>query len=317
MSRLYAVALIAVFTLVHRRGLELGARVQNVLTIMKVAIVAGLIAAGFAFGRGDLGHLALGAGAPSGLAGWKTMGLALMWIMFAYSGWNAAAYLGGEARRPERNLPLSLLLGTGLVTALYLGLNLLYVYAAAPAEMAGVVAVGGLAVGRLFGPGWERWLSLMLSVALFSSLSAYVILGPRIYYAMAADRLFFGFAARVHPRFGVPSRSIELQGAIAAAIALLGTFDQILTYMGFALGIFPLLAVLGIYRLRRRPDAPPRPSSAWAGLGRAWAPPLYVAASFGILTLAFLERPLESSIALATVAAGVPAYAFFRARGRS
>jgi len=308
LSRLYTVAVIAVFTLIHRRGLELGARVQNALTLLKLALVVGLLVAGFALGDGDLGHLRQGAGRAPGLAGWQTIGLALMWIMFAYSGWNAAAYLGGEARDPRRNLPRSLLLGTGLVTVLYLALNLLYVYASAPAEMAGVVAVGGLAVGHLFGPGWERWLSLMLSIALFSSLSAYIIIGPRVYYAMAADSLFFRFAARVHPRFGVPSRSIVLQGVLAAVMALFGTFDQILTYMGFALGLFPVLAVLGVYRLRHQAGVPR------TGPGVRWAPPVFALASVSILLLAFLERPVESSIALATVAAGVPAYLFFRSR---
>ncbi len=311
LPRLLAVLLIGVFTAIHRRGLELGSRVQNALTVLKLALILGLVAAGFALGSGDLGHLApdgtTPAPASSGWAGWQAAGLSLMWVLFAYSGWNAAAYLGSEARDPGRTLPRSLVLGTALVTALYLALNLLFVYAAAPRELAGEVAVGSLAVGNLFGPGWERALSLMISVALLSSLSAAVILGPRVYHAMAADGLFPGFAREVHPRFGVPSRSVLLQGGLAAVMAAAGTFDQILTFMGFALGIFPLLAVLAVYRLRRRVGRP-------RGPGALLAPPVFVLASLAILVLAFRERPVESSVALVTVAAGVPAYALLRRR---
>lgn len=309
--RLLAVLLIGVFTAIHRRGLELGSRVQNALTLLKLALILGLVAAGFALGSGDLGHLTPGgttpAPAPSGWSGWQAAGLSLMWILFAYSGWNAAAYLGSEARDPGRTLPRSLLLGTALVTALYLALNLLFVYAADPRELAGEVAVGSLAVGNLFGPGWERALSLMISLALLSSLSAAVILGPRVYHAMAADGLFLGFAREVHPRFGVPSRSVLLQGGLAAMMAAAGTFDQILTFMGFALGIFPLLAVLAVYRLRRRVGRPP-------GAAALLAPPVFVLTSAAILVLAFRERPVESLVALVTVALGVPAYALLRRR---
>lgn len=302
-----ALAAIAAFTLLHARGLETGARVQNALTLLKVLLVVGLIAAGFAFGEGDLGHLSPPPEAEAPTP--RSIGLALMWIMFAYSGWNAAAYIGSEISEPRRNLPLSLVLGTGIVTLLYLGLNLLFVYAVPAGEMGGVVSIGGLAAHRLFGAGSEVWLSAMIAVALLSSLSAFVILGPRVYYAMARDGRFFRFAGEVHPRWRVPSRSVLLQGAIAGAMVLLGTFDQILTYMGFALGLFPLLAVVGVFVLRRR-DA-----SELEMPGYPLAPLLYLAGGAAILVLGFLERPAESSIALAMVAAGIPAHWWFSRRG--
>ena len=174
-----------------------------------------------------------------------------MWILFAYSGWNAAAYIGSEIRQPERTMPRSLILGTLGVTVLYLALNLLFVYAVPPADMAGVVSIGGLTVDRLFGQTPAAAVSLLIAFALFSSLSAFIILGPRVYYAMARDGLFFRAAGRVHPRFNVPSVAIVLQGLVASLIVLIGSFDQILTYMGFSLGLFPLLAVAGVFRLRR------------------------------------------------------------------
>ncbi len=111
--------------------------------------------------------------------------------------------------------------------------------------MKGVISVGGLAAGRLLGSSWEKFVSLLIAFALFSSLSAFIILGPRVYYAMSKDGLFFPFAAKVNPETKVPSLSIILQAIIAIIIALSGAFEHILTYMGFSLGIFPLLAVLG------------------------------------------------------------------------
>lgn len=302
----YSIGVILAFTAIHARGIELGARIQNLLTLLKMSLILGLIGVGFFSGKGDLGHLSQGQVFIFDFGGWKTIGLSLMWIMFAYSGWNASAYVGSEVRNPYRNLPLSLVLGTGTVILLYLGLNLFYIYAIPPGEMAGVISIGGLASGRLFGRSFESALSLLIAFALFSSLSAFLILGPRVYYAMACDRCFFPFASKVHARFKVPAKSIFLQGAVSSLMVLLGTFDQILTYMGFSLGIFPLLAVIGVFRVRRARMSPHRLP------GFPVVPLIYLLAGASILILGFFERPLESSIALGTVFIGVPAFLVFR-----
>ena len=198
MKKLYAILIISAFTFLHTRGLEAGARVQNSLTGLKILLIVGLVAAGFAVGKGSLSHFAAAAPFRFDFGGWKTLGLSLMWIMFAYSGWNASAYIGSEVKEPSRNLPRSLLLGTGIVMLLYIALNLFYLYAIPPAQMEGVISVGGLAAGNLFGKSAETVLSVLISFALFSSLSAFIILGPRVYYAMACDRCFFPFFAAVH-----------------------------------------------------------------------------------------------------------------------
>lgn len=311
MKKVFAVLIIALFTFLHTRGLELGARVQNLLTGLKIFLIVALVAAGFAVGKGSLAHLTASGGFDFGFGGWKTMGLALMWIMFAYSGWNASAYVGSEVKDPSRNLPRSLLLGTGAVIVLYVALNLFYVYAVPPAHMEGVISIGGLAVGNLFGKSAEAVLSVLISFALFSSLSAFIILGPRVYYSMAKDGVFFKSLAAVNPRFGVPSRSIVLQGTIAAVLVLFGTFDQLLTYMGFSLGIFPILAVLGVFKLRRSGR------SVIKLPGYPVVPAVYILAGVTILVLSFLQRPVESSIAVATVLVGIPIYLAFKKKYRS
>jgi APA family basic amino acid/polyamine antiporter len=308
-KRSIAVLVITALALVHLRGIELGSRVQNVLTVGKVLLIAGLVAIGFWIGRGSMGHLASGSAAPLGSGGWKAIGLSLMWITFSYSGWNASVYIGSEIREPRRNLPLSLLLGTGVVILLYFSLNVLYVYAVPPEEMKGTIAIGGLAAARLFGASVEPVISLLIAFALLSAISALIILGPRVYYAMAKDGYFFRTFSHVHPVFRVPTTAIVLQCVIAVVLVLSGTFEQILTYMGFSLGLFPILVVMGVFKLRKE-NAARTPAYPLAAL-------IFAVASAAILVLAYQERPVESSIAILTVLAGIPFYiAFARSQAR-
>jgi APA family basic amino acid/polyamine antiporter len=305
-KKILSISIITLFTFIHLRGIEFGAKVQNYLTILKVGLIVGLVALGFYFGEGDFNHLTQGNKFSFDFGGWKTIGLSLMWIMFAYSGWNASTYIGSEIKSPTRNLPLSLLLGTGTVMFLYLCINVLYVYAVAPENMKGVISIGGLAVGNLFGKSMEHVFSLLISFALFSSLSAFIILGPRVYYAMAKDGYFFKFVSEIHPVFKVPSKAIMVQCVIAIMMVLSGTFDQLLTYMGFSLGIFPILAVIGVFKLRYSGK------SRYKLPGFPIVPFVYVLTGISMLFLTFLERPIESSIAIITVLAGILAYYIFK-----
>jgi len=306
LKKFYAILIIGLFTFIHLKGIEFGSKVQNILTILKVGLIATLIVTGFSLGKGSLDHFAQGGDFNLDFGGWKTIGLSLMWIMFAYSGWNASAYIGSEVKKPTKNMPRSLLMGTGIVMFLYFCLNLFYVYAVPPKDMGGVISIGGLAAGNLFGKSFESLISILISFALFSSLSAFIILGPRVYYSMARDRYFFKFAAKVHTKYRVPSKSILLQGAIASAMVLFGTFDQLLTYMGFSLGIFPILAVIGVFKLRRKNIG------VYRLPGFPVAPIVYILSGVCILCLAFFERPVESSFALLTVLMGIPIYLFFK-----
>jgi APA family basic amino acid/polyamine antiporter len=306
MKKLISVSVILIFTFIHYRGIKTGARVKNILTILKVALIVILLLAGLLSGKGDLSNFHDGGHIESGLGGWKTIGLSLMWIMFAYSGWNASTYLGAEIKNPSKILPRSLIYGTGLVIILYLGINFLYIYGINPEEMKGVISVGGLAMGNLFGKSADMIFSMIIAFALFSSLSAFIIIGPRVYYSMAKDGLFFKSVAKIHKRFEVPSNSILLQCLIAVILAFSGTFEQVLTYMGFALGIFPVLTVIGVFKLRaNNPGALHLPGYPVTQI-------IYIIAGIMILVLSFLERPVESSIAALTVIIGIPAYFIFK-----
>lgn len=242
--------------------------------------------------------------------GWKTIALALMWISFSYSGWNASTYIGSEIKDPQRNLPKSLFIGTGVVILLYLALNTLFVYAIPAEEMKGVVAVGGLAVQKLFGQSTDQLFSLLISIALFSSISAFIILGPRVYYAMAVDGHFFKFAGKVSVKHKVPSTSILFQAAIAIILILVGTLDQIFTYMGFALSIFPIMVAFSVFKLRRLNK------SVLKLPGFPWVPAFFILTGLILHVLAYFERPIESSIAVLTVVIGIPFYYVFKKERR-
>lgn len=305
-SKILAVLVIMGFSFIHSRGVVMGSRIQNVLTILKVLLVVGLIVAGFTIGKGSFDNVRQGEPFQLNFQGWRSIGLSLMFIMFAFSGWNSATYIGGEIRNPKKTIAQSLLISTLTVTVLYILLNLFFVYAIPPGEMIGEPEIGGLAAGRAFGPVAETVLSLLISFALFSSLSAFIILGPRVYYSMARDGHFFKAIAKVHPESGVPRNAIVLQSSIAVIIVLTGTFDQILAYMGFSLGIFPIVAVLGIFKLRTSG------SSNIKLPGYPLTPILFILTNLGILILAYFERPWESSIAIITALSGIPVFYWFR-----
>jgi APA family basic amino acid/polyamine antiporter len=307
-KKLTAILVILLFTLIHSRGVIFGTRIQNVLTILKVGLISGLIFAGFVFGEGNIQHFKNAGEFQFSFSGWKSIGLSLMFVMFAYSGWNSATYIGSEIKSPGKVIPRSLLISTGIVTVLYLLLNLFFVYALSPGEIEGVPEIAGLAAGKSFGKMAESVISLLISFALVSSLSAFIILGPRVYYSMTREGYFFAFAAKIHPRFKVPVGAVLLQSSIAVILVATGTFEQILVYMGFSLGIFPIIAVAGIFKIRLQGK------SELKLPGFPIVQIVFIAAGIVMLILAYLERPFESSIAILTALSGIPFFYWFKRR---
>ncbi len=300
-----AAGIIIVFTTIHYLGLKSGSRVQNLLTMLKVSIIVILIIAGFGFGEGSLGHFGIEPGEMAGNGKWKTIGLSLMWIMFAYSGWNAATYVGSEVVNPIKNIPRSLITGTLVVIILYLLLNTLFVYAVPVHEMKNVISVGGLAANYLFNRSIDQLFSAAIALILLSAISSLIILGPRVYYAMARSGHFFNIAGKTN-RADVPGMAIILQSALALIFIFSGTFDQIITFLSISLGIFPILAVLGIFKLRIKRQSDSRLP------GYPMIQSIFIIFSITILVLAYLERPIESSLAFGVVILGIPVYYLLR-----
>lgn len=297
-----SVGIVLIFTLIHYLGVRFGSRVQNILTAVKIVIVLGLASAGLLIGTGG-GSIVTFKTETSFNA--VSFGTAVMLVMFAYSGWNASSYIAGEIKNPKKNLPLSLLGGTAIVIILYLAINTFILHALPYHELKGTIAVVEAASVKAFGNWMGKVLSLLVGVALLSSLSAFIMIGPRVYYAMARDKLFLPFAARLHPQYQVPGRSIVIQGIIAISMVLVSSIEQLLAYIVFALNIFPWLAVAGLFIARKRRIGE---DSAVNVKFFPFIPIFFLSASFMLMIFMYIGRPIESTAAVATVILGIPVY---------
>jgi len=303
-----AIGVVALFAAVNIVGVRFAGHIQNILTGLKIGILAAFLALAFLAGKGSVSHFSAAAVRTSHHSLAAQFAVSLIFVMFAYSGWNAATYVAEEMKSPERTLPASLVAGTLIVTIFYLALNAAFIYALPLEAMKGIERIGAAAAKALFGGRGGDIFSAVMSVGLLSAVSAMVIVGPRVYYAMAQDGCFFAGAARVSPRWGTPIQAIVWQSLATAAMILTGTFESLLYYIGFALVLFATLAVAGLVRLRRR--------AAWKRLGAVnWvyplAPLVFVGASAWMLCYTVALRPKESVLGLVTMAVGLLVYQFF------
>ena len=303
---LVALVPIAVLSFIHIRGLGPGRIVQNVLAGLKAGALALIIALGFMIGSGGGGaNAAVSTAVPvSGML------LALVPIMFTYSGWNAAVYVAEEVRDPGRNVPLALGLGTVTVIVIYVALNGLYLHVLGPAQLAALPGRLLDVVGeRLFGVAAANAIAVFTIVSLSASISAMTLAGPRVYYAMAKDGLFLSSAARVHPRFHTPAVAIVAQSIWSVVLVLCGSLSQLVSYTGFAVILFSAVAVVCLFVLRRRDPAAPRPFRAW---GYPWAPGIFVVACAAMVVNEMFRNGATALAGIAVILAGVPVYYLFR-----
>jgi len=306
---LVALAAIAALSVVHMRGLGPGRVVQNTLAGLKVSGLLLFVAVGLALAGGASAPAASSTDVPA--AG---MLMALVPVMFTYSGWNAAAYVAEEIRDPGRNVPIALGLGTGAVIVIYLALNVLYLAAYPVDELAALQ--GGLMDGvaeRLFGLrfGVADFVTVFTIISIAASISAMTLAGPRVYYAMARDGLFLGPAARVHPRYRTPAVAIAAQGLWSGVLVLSGTLTELVSYTGFAVVLFSAVAVTGLFVLRWRHPGEPRPFSAW---GYPVTPAVFVLAAAAMLVSEVAQRPRPALGGAVVICAGIPLYGWLRRR---
>lgn len=305
---LVALTAIVALTVVHILGIGPGRVVQNLLALAKVLALVAFVACGLTFGAGSVEHFAADTTpAPSGML------LALIPVMFAYSGWNAASYIAEEIRDPERNVPKALAIGTLAVVVLYALMNVGYLYALPVSALAELTMQSGrvidVAADALFGPRVGDILTIVSLFIMTGTISAMVFAGPRVYFAMARDGLFLPAAARVHPTRRTPAFSIAAQGVWSGLLVLSGTFQQLLTYTGFAIMLFAGIAVSGLFVLRRRTPSAQRAFSAW---GYPVAPALFVLASAAAVVNAMWRAPWESLAGVGIISLGIPLYFVMR-----
>jgi len=303
--QIIAAIIIFAVTLPNLIGLRHSAWTQNLTTILKFGIFVIFVVMAFLFGRGQMANIA--AGQSIGEVKLGTAATQLFYVMFAYSGWNAATYLAGEVKNPARILPRSLLLGAGLVVVLYLALNLVFAYAVPLADVGfdNAERVPQLAVENLFGPRASSVFSVVLGLTFLATVSAFVITGPRIYYAMARDGLFPSIAERVSSKGRVPTYAMLLQSVCAVIILFVTDFQNLYKYASVGVSLFALLFVGAVYVLRwRRPDME-RPFRVPV---YPVVPAIFMAVILFTAVFAFIQWPKPSAFSLGSILLGIPVY---------
>jgi len=279
--------------------------VQNALTATKLVVIIGFIGLGFLSGSGSWQHFSEPAVRTATTTLPTQFVISLLWVMVANSGWNAATYVAEELKQPERTLPASLAAGTALVTALFIGLNLVFIYSTPLESMKGVLAVGSLAASNLFGSQVAGTFSALMALSLMATVNAEVTIGPRVYFAMAKNKAFFPAAATVHPEWHTPVIAIVSQG-LCAMLMTLTPFPQLVYYIGFSLTFFSVMSVASLFSFRRRPG--------WQKL-RAVSflfpaiPLSYILVGVCMIVYGIIWQPMASITALATIGAGAGVWA--------
>ena len=306
-----AVLITAATSSINYVGVRAGARVNNVTAAIKIVALIGLVAIGPLLGGGSLTHLTPLVPDLSGVPP-SHFGLALSPVLFSYLGWNACVYVASEIHDPGRTVPRALFTGLGLCTAIYLLVNLAYLYAMPIEQLRGNNHVGEDVARVFFGAAGGTIGAVLILASIVSCLNATILVGPRIAYAMALDGLFFGGVDRVHLRYQTPHVAIAVQGLTAVAlVVVLQSFPSVLDYTTFAIVLATMADTTALYALRRRQPDRPRPYRAW---GYPLVPALYLVANAGIAFAMLRGRPLECAVALGVAATGLPFYAWFARR---
>jgi basic amino acid/polyamine antiporter, APA family len=317
-AHLVGLVLIVVLTYVNVVGLRWGALLQNLSTWTKFAAMAVFVLLGFAIGKGHWSNFS--AQPPGGL----TMGLSpgqlisavgvgLIAVFWAYDGWVYITWVAGEVKEPRRNVPLAMVLGVLAVGAIYLAMNMVYVYAMPLHEVAKYETIAHAAAAALFSPGAALWLSAMIAISCFSAAATCTLSGARVYLAMAQDGVFFQRMAVIHPKWRTPAFSLIGQGLWAALLTVSGRYDQLYTYVIFGMVLSYTLTVIGLFVLRwKKPDV----ARPYRCAGYPWLPGIYVLVGAAWTLNTIVTRPVEAFWGATIVAAGVPGYLFWKWRSR-
>ncbi len=312
-----AIAILLLLTWVNTRGVRAGALVQNTFTLAKIAALVGLVVLGLAFGRNPQAVARNFGGNFWSNAGWtfdsvRLAGVAMVGALFSSDAWNNVTFTAGEIRNPRRNVPLALALGVGIVSAIYLACNFVYL-SVLPLEAIQHAAedrVATAAAAVILGPVAVQVMAAAIMISTFGCLNGMILAGARVYYAMALDKLFFRPVAHLHPTRRTPVVSLSVQCAWACLLTLSGTYSDLLDYVIFAVLLFYILTIAGVFVLRRTRPGMDRPYRAW---GYPVLPALYIALAGAIEILLLLYKPNYTWPGLIIVLLGVPVYYLWRA----
>jgi APA family basic amino acid/polyamine antiporter len=302
-SKGIAIGAVVAISAVHLAGVRVGGWFQNGFTWAKVTLILVFSACGL-FLAGSQPIRIVPAASDLPLVFSAPFAVSLVFVMYAYSGWNGSAYIAGEVDDPQRTIPRSLFLGTAIVTFLFLLLNFVFLRTAPISELAGKVEVGFVSALHIFSTGGARIMGLLISLGLVSSISAMAWAGPRVAQVIGEDLPFFAPLARRNGA-GAPSVAILLQLGIVLFLLATSTFEAVLTYLGFTLTLSTAFTVAGVIVLRRTEPALPRPYRTW---GYPFTPLLFLAVNGWMLAYVLTNKPVESLSGLATVVVGLAVY---------
>jgi len=300
---LVAVLAIVLATVVHLAGIRVGGFFQTFLTGLNVTLILFLIACGFLLYRSPDFSLTFGS---SDLKPVLTpiYAVSLVYVLFAYSGWNGATYIAGEVKDVPRNLPRSLIIGTLVVTFLYLALNWTFLYTVPVSELAGKVEIGFLSARQIFGDAGARFMTLLLCIALAASASAFLLAGSRVAKTMGEDFTRLKFLA-ISNRKGTPVPAILSQAAVAIFLILTSAFESVLVYVGFTLSVLTTLTVIGLLRIRQVEGKNREGYNTWF---YPITPLVFLVLSLWMLLYSLVNRPVQSLLGLGTVLSGLVVY---------
>lgn len=307
-----SVTVVLLLTLVHGSSTRIGSRMQVIITALKVVVLVVFIGAGMVVGEGQpISFLPDATGWHALLS--PAFAVSLVYVSYAYSGWNAAVYVTGEIENPRRNLSRILLAGTAIVLLLYVGLNYVFLRSTPIAGLKGQLEVGFVAATSLFGSLGGRLMGGVIAALLVSTISSMVFAGPRIVQTMGEDLPALHFLA-LRSRAGIPVRALAFQTVITLVFILKPSFQGVLIYAGFVLNLFTFLTVLGLFVLRFRQPTLPRPYRAW---GYPFTPLIFLGLSGWTLAFILRDKPMESLYGLATLAVGAMVYFLTMYLGKS
>lgn len=305
-----AVAAVILLSIVNYLGVKPGSRVLNVFVVLKVAALAMLIVAGL-FAPAYEGWWTAARETAGGTATAVAFGAALVPILFAYGGWQNANYVAEEIENPRCNLPRALLIGTTGVVLIYVAVNAVYIRALGLEGLAGTTTPASSAAAIMFGRAGDTFVTAAIAISTFGFLDLGILAPTRVYYAMAADKVFIPALAKLHPKYGTPWLAIAIQSTWTCVLALTGSYDQLLNYVVFADWIFFGLTVGTVMIFRRTAPSGQRPPGSFLAPGYPIVPALFVIVSAAVVLSVVRADPGGAARGALLLAAGIPVYYWF------
>ena len=308
-GQIFAISLILILSFINYLGILFGKWIQNVFTILKIGSILFFALAGLFISTGN--HIDFSINPTSMSIGsiLTGMGIALVAVTWTVGGWEYVTFAAGEIKNPKKNLPLALIIGTVVILVLYIMINIAYLKVLPMDSLIGELKVGEATAKSLYGPGIAGAFVVVVIISMFGSLNGNILVGPRISYAMAKDKLFFSKAADVHPKFHTPGNAIMIQGLWASVLALSGTFEEIITLVVFVNFMMWIAASSTVFVLRKKQPELERPYKVW---GYPYVPAFFIIFSSAIMINTFFESPQQSLMGIGLTLLGIPAYLYWK-----